>query len=87
MKRVALDTAVASFVADGTPRSTEPPPGRPQSRQTVPMVPLSVRIPDDLARRLRAAHAARLVDRSEPYAVQDIVAAALEKWLPENGHA
>ena len=54
------------------------------SKQDGKLETITVRIPAELARRLRLASGTRAADRVAPYKPQDIVAAAVDAWLKAN---
>ena len=72
------------------------PPGAAQRRETehdnrqrdprMESVPITVRLPADVAHGLRHAIADRLISRVEPRKQQDIVADALVLWLAAHGY-
>ena len=47
---------------------------------------IAVRLDADLDKRLRLAAGERRAERTEPYYVQDIIAAAVEAWLKAKGY-
>ncbi len=77
------------------PRAARPP-GAAQRREIernteqrargMESVPITVRLPGDVAHGLRHAIADRLVSRVEPRKQQDIVADALVLWLTAHGY-
>ncbi len=72
------------------------PPGAAQRRERewdnrqrearLESVPITVRLPADVAHGLRHAVADRLISRVEPRTQQDIVADALVLWLATHGY-
>ena len=57
-----------------------------QRKRGAESVPITVRLPADVAHGLRHAIADRLVSRVEPRKQQDIVAEALVLWLAAQGY-
>ena len=51
------------------------------------IVSITVRLPAGLPPRLLRASLQRKLQRKQPFTQQDIVAAALEQWLTQNGEA
>ncbi len=51
------------------------------------IVSITVRLPASLPPRLLRASVERKLQRKQPFTQQDIVAAALEHWLTQNGEA
>lgn len=71
------------FVFGDRPPSPEPAPPRPPA---TPRQPFTTRIRGDLATALKRASLERQLDGRQPHAVQDILDAALEPWLRDQGH-
>ncbi|TWT44948.1 hypothetical protein RAS1_13680 [Phycisphaerae bacterium RAS1] len=84
-----VDAAIArEFVHGGKAPNTTRPPLQPVAGQTsaVTRVPISTRMRTDFAVALKRASLERQLKAIEPNSLQDILEAAVEPWLRQNGY-
>ena len=74
------------FIRGAKVRGGEPVIAASPVRSTVACTPLSTRIRSDLAAAIKRASLERQLSGDEPNTVKDILEAAIEPWLKNNGY-
>lgn len=82
----AIGSPEGDSVARARARNGVPNPNLSEKRPAVEgIVSITVRLPASLPPRLLRASVERKLQRKQPFTQQDIVTAALQQWLAQNG--
>jgi hypothetical protein len=69
-----------------TPTPSAPAPAKPPTTGAIARTPISTRLRTDIIEALKRASLQRQLEKIEPNTLTDIMEAAIEPWLKENGY-